>query len=164
MRRIFFQCIFFIFIFTSSHAQKLDFIGLKGISFGMKSADMPDKTVILDSTSAYKDTAVYMRNTRCQTYFRRTQEMQLTGFTASSIQYEFCDGELEYVFIDVSGNNSIDSALSQLQKTFHKLGCKGKPLNQCTQLDASASGMRLIVNVDRKNQKMNFVLIPKAAR
>ena len=154
----------FIVLFISTatlRAQQLDFLGLKGIYFGMKSADMPDKTVILDSTSSYKDTATYLRNTRCKMYFRKNENLSLAGFTASRVEYEFCDNELGYVFVYVKGNTEIDKAIAQLQLTFRKLGCKGKPASQCTLMDASAKGMRVIVNIDRKKQEMNFVLIPK---
>jgi hypothetical protein len=148
-------------IFAS--AQKLDFLGLTGIHFSMKDSELEKKVVILDSTSVYKDTGLYVRNTRCLTYFRQNENLQLTGFTASSLQYEFCDHELAYVFVNVSGEKEIEKALAQLQLTFKKLGCKGKPLNECTQIDSSAKGMRIIINIDKKKQLMNFVLIPKAA-
>ncbi len=154
-----------IFLFLSGNllCQKLDFIGLTGISFGMKKAELPNKTVILDSTSSYKDTATYLRNTRCQNYFRKNENLQLAGFKASGIEYEFCDDELSYVFVHVQGNDEINKALTQLQLTFHKLGCKGKDISKCTQMDSSAKGMRLIINIDRKKQVMDFVLIPKQA-
>jgi hypothetical protein len=157
----------FLFLFLlagfSLPAQKLDFLGLNGIYFDMKDAEMEKKVVIMDSTSVYKDTALYIRNSRCLTYFRKTENFQLTGFTASSIQYQFCDKKLAYVFVDVVGEKEIEKALKQLQLTFKKLGCKGKPLSECTQIDSSAKGMRIIINIDKKQQKMNFVLIPKAA-
>ncbi|HET6993128.1 MAG TPA: hypothetical protein VFJ43_17470, partial [Bacteroidia bacterium] len=54
---------FFIFLFSVAvnlHSQKLDFIGLHGIHFGMKSGEMTNKVVIIDSTSVYKDTALYI--------------------------------------------------------------------------------------------------------
>jgi hypothetical protein len=157
--------ILFLFLVTGFvlPAQKLDFLGLPGIHFGMKDSEMDKKVVLMDSTSVYKDTALYIRNSRCLTYFRREENLQLTGFTSSSIQYQFCDKELAYVFVDVVGEKEIEKALKQLQLTFKKLGCKGKPLNECTQIDSSAKGMRIIINIDKKRQKMNFVLIPKAA-
>jgi hypothetical protein len=155
--------IFFLLLSGNLLAQKLDFIGLKGIYFGMKKWEMTDKTIILDSTSAYKDTAIYLRNTRCQNYFRKTEDLQLTGFKASAIEYEFCDDELSYVFIHVKGETEINNAIATLKLTFKNLGCKGKPINQCTQMDSSAKGMRLIVNVDHKKQIMDLVLIPKQA-
>jgi hypothetical protein len=142
-------------------AQKLDFIGLNGIYFGMKSTELASKTIILDSTSIYKDTALYLRNTRCQSYFRKGENLQLTGFTASAIEYQFCDDELSYVFIHVKGEDEITKAVAQLQLTFHKLGCKGKDISKCTQMDSSAKGMRLIINIDHKKHLMDFVLIPK---
>ena len=155
----------FIFIFCGIYlpAQKLDFLGLTSIHFSMKDSEIGKKVVIMDSTSIYKDTGLYIRNSRCLTYFRPGENLQLTGFTASSVQYQFCDHELAYVFVDISGEKEIEKALSQLQLTFKKLGCKGKPLNECTQIDSSAKGMRIIINIDRKEEKMNFVLIPKAA-
>ncbi len=163
MRNIFFP--FFLLLFLSAgnlHSQKLDFLGLTGIHFGMKAAEMTNKVVILDSTSVYKDTALYLRNNRCLTYFRNNDTLQLRGFLASSIQYQFCNKELAYVFINVSGEKEIEKTLAELQKTFKKLGCKGKPLKDCTQIDSYAKGIRIIINIDRKKQLMNFVLIPKA--
>lgn len=142
-------------------AQSLEFLGLKGVHFGMKSAEMKDKVVILDSTSAYKDTLTYMRNTRCQIYFRPAQELQLKGFKATRIEYEFCDGALGYVFVYVSGKDEIDRALATLKGTFPKLGCKGKPIGDCTQMDSATKRMRLIINIDKKKQEMSFVLIQK---
>jgi hypothetical protein len=159
--RLLFPLLLLAFLHTGLHAQSLEFLGLKGVRFGMKSVEMKDMVVILDSTSVYKDTNTYLRNTRCQMYFRPTQELQLTGFSASRIEYEFCDGQLGYVFVYVSGKEEIDHALNTLKSTFTKLGCKGKSLYDCPQLDSSAKGMRLIVNIDRKKQEMSFVLIQK---
>jgi hypothetical protein len=156
--------ILFFSLLSPLAAQKLDFLGLKNIYFGMASSEMPDKTVILDTSSSYHDTLTYLRNTRCQVYFRRTQDLRLTGFTASRIEYEFCDSHLHYVFIYVDGNAEIDKAINTLKQTFRKLGCKGKETSKCTQMDATAAGMRCIVNVDRKTEKMNFVLISKKPR
>ena len=164
MRKQFLPFFLFLFLVAGNlHSQKLDFLGLKGIHFGMKSAELNNKVVILDSSSVYKDTAVYIRSNRCLTYFRKNETLQLSGFLASSIQYQFCDKELAYVFINVSGEKEIEKALAELKKTFKKLGCKGKQLNECTQIDSYAKGMRIIINIDRKKQLMNFVLIPKAA-
>ncbi len=142
-------------------AQSLEFLGMKGVHFGMKSAEMSDKVVILDSTSVYKDTLTYLRNTRCQMYFRPAQDLQLKGFKATRIEYEFCDGALGYVFVYVSGKDEIDRALATLKATFPKLGCKGKPIGDCTQMDSSTKRMRLIINIDKKKQEMSFVLIQK---
>ncbi|HTL83151.1 MAG TPA: hypothetical protein VL651_15665 [Bacteroidia bacterium] len=165
MKRIPLIAFFVLFCTGAAVAQDLSFIGLKGIKFGMSETEMKDKTIILDTTSAYKDTLTYIRNSRCLLYFRSQDQKQLSGFTASDIQYEFCDGELEYVFITVKGNDEIDNAIKELKKTFTKLGCRDqKDPTKCTQLDASAKGMRLIINIDRKTQTMNFVLIPKSPR
>jgi hypothetical protein len=162
MQRILPFLLLFLLTAFSLPAQKLDFLGLNGLHFDMKDSEMPGKTVIMDSTSVYKDTVLYIRNSRCLTYFRTDENLQLTGFNAASVQYQFCDHKLAYVFVDVKGEKEIDKTLAQLQLTFKKLGCKGKPLSECTQLDSSAKGMRIIINIDRKKQTMNFVLIPKA--
>ncbi|CAN5413984.1 hypothetical protein BH09BAC5_BH09BAC5_25840 [soil metagenome] len=153
----------FLFVTPALQAQKLDFLGLKGYHFGMKDTEISDKVVVMDSTSIYKDTAVYIRNNRCLTYFRKHENFALNGFTATSLQYEFCDKELAYIFVTVNGEKEIEKSLNQLKVTFRKLGCKGKSLSECTQIDSSAKGMRIIINIDRKNQRMSFVLIPKAA-
>lgn len=140
-------------------SQSLEFLGLKGVSFGMNSKDLSGKTVILDSTSSYKDTATYLRNTRCQLFFRKNENLALKGFNASRVEYEFCDKSLTYVFVYVKGQSEIDKAIAELKKTFPKLGCKGNA--ECSQMDSAAKGMRIIVNIDRKTQQMNFVLIAK---
>jgi hypothetical protein len=163
MRRI--LPILFLFLLSGFYlsAQKLDFLGLTSIHFDMQDSALHNKVVMMDSTSVYKDTALYIRNSRCLTYFCKNGTLNLTGFTATSVQYQFCDNKLAYVFVDVAGEKEIEKALRQLQLTFKKLGCKGKSLTDCTQLDSSAKGMRIIVNIDKKKQTMNFVLIPKAA-
>lgn len=142
-------------------AQSLDFLGLTGVHFGMKTTEMSNKTVILDSTSAYKDTGTYLRNTRCQMYFRKDEKLDLTGFRASRVEYEFCDNSLTYVFVYVKGQAEIDKAVSELKRTFPKLGCKGKSASDCTQMDSAAKGMRIIVNIDKKKQEMSLVIIAK---
>ena len=163
MKRIIPFLVLFLLTAFTLPAQKLDFLGLTGIYFDMKDSELEKKVVLMDSTSVYKDTALFIRNSRCLTYFRRGENLQLTGFDATSVQYQFCDKKLAYVFVDVVGEKEIEKTLKQLQLTFKKLGCKGKPLSECTQIDSSAKGMRIIINIDRKKQKMNFVLIPKAA-
>ncbi len=159
------NCLTLLLLFTGFflNAQKLDFLGLKGIHFNMSPNEVDNKVVVMDSSSVYKDTSLYIRNNRCLTYFRKDDNLQLIGFTASSIQYEFCDKHLAYVFVNVIGKSEVEKALKQLQLTFKKLGCKGKQLSDCTNIDSSAKGMRLIINMDEKHTKMNFVLIPKAA-
>jgi hypothetical protein len=162
MRTILFIC-FSLVLSATAGAQSLDFLGLNNIHFGMKSSEMKGKVVIMDSTSVYKDTAVYLRNTRCHLYQRPAEKLDLRGFTASRIEYQFCDEKLSYVFIYVNGNAEIDKAVAELKKTFKNLGCKGE-LSGCDQMDASAKGIRCLVNIDRKTQRMNFVLITKKAR
>lgn len=153
---------FFLLVLSCpAAAQTLDFLGLNGIRFGMKSSEMTGKTIILDSTSAYKDTATYIRNTRCLLYFRKNENLNLRGFKATRVEYEFCDNALTYVFVYVKGNAEIDKALNEMKKTFPKLGCKGRKGWECAQIDTSAKGMRLIVNIDRKKEEMSFVLIAR---
>lgn len=161
LKKRFTVIILFLLVAGAIRSQSLDFLGLTGVRFGMKTAEMTGKTVILDSTSAYKDTATYLRNTRCQMFFRKNEKLALNGFTASRIEYEFCENSLTYVFVYVKGQAEIDKAINELKKTFPKLGCKGKEAIDCTQMDSASKGIRIIVNIDRKKQEMNFVLIAK---
>lgn len=144
----------------SMNAQKLDFLGLKNISFQMKANELKNKVAILDSTSIYKDTAQYIQSTRCISYKVSTEKLQLNNFLCNSIQYQFCDKKLEYIFINVSGEIEIKKALNELNKRFKKMGCKGKPMVACTQIDTKTKGIRIIINIDPKSSSMNFVLIP----
>jgi len=142
------------------NAQKLDFLGMNNISFQMKANELKNKVAILDSTSIYKDTAQYIQSTRCVSYKVSTEKLQLNNFLCNSIQYQFCDKKLEYIFINVSGEVEIKKALNELNKRFKKMGCKGKPMVACTQIDAKSKGIRIIINIDPKSSSMNFVLIP----
>jgi len=141
-------------------AQKLDFLGMNNISFQMKANELKNKVAILDSTSIYKDTAQYIQSTRCVSYKVSTEKLQLNNFLCNSIQYQFCDKKLEYIFINVSGEVEIKKALNELNKRFKKMGCKGKPMVACTQIDTKSKGIRIIINIDPKSSSMNFVLIP----
>jgi len=142
------------------NAQKLDFLGMNNISFQMKANELKNKVAILDSTSIYKDTAQYIQSTRCVSYKVSTEKLQLNNFLCNSIQYQFCDKKLEYIFINVSGEIEIKKALNELNKRFKKMGCKGKPMVACTQIDTKSKGIRIIINIDPKSSSMNFVLIP----
>ncbi len=144
----------------SMNAQKLDFLGMNNISFQMKANELKNKVAILDSTSIYKDTAQYIQSTRCVSYKVSTEKLQLNNFLCHSIQYQFCDKKLEYIFINVSGEIEIKKALNELNKRFKKMGCKGKPMVACTQIDTKSKGIRIIINIDPKSSSMNFVLIP----
>lgn len=144
----------------SMKAQKLDFLGMNNISFQMKANELKNKVAILDSTSIYKDTAQYIQSTRCVSYKVSTEKLQLNNFLCNSIQYQFCDKKLEYIFINVSGEVEIKKALNELNKRFKKMGCKGKPMVACTQIDTKSKGIRIIINIDPKSSSMNFVLIP----
>ena len=144
----------------SMNAQKLDFLGMNNISFQMKANELKNKVAILDSSSIYKDTAQYIQSTRCVSYKVSTEKLQLNNFLCNSIQYQFCDKKLEYIFINVSGEIEIKKALNELNKRFKKMGCKGKPMVACTQIDTKSKGIRIIINIDPKSSSMNFVLIP----
>ena len=144
----------------SMNAQKLDFLGMNNISFQMKANELKNKVAILDSTSIYKDTAQYIQSTRCVSYKVSTEKLQLNNFLCNSIQYQFCDKKLEYIFINVSREVEIKKALNELNKRFKKMGCKGKPMVACTQIDTKSKGIRIIINIDPKSSSMNFVLIP----
>lgn len=149
----------------SVFAQKLDFLGMPDVDFGMKIKELPAPQLILDTSSSYTDTALYLRNTRCQMYYSKTQNNRLNGFTASKIEYEFCDSALGYVFVYVNGKTSIDSALQTLRKEFPRLGCKGKgSLSECALLDAQNGKMRVIVRINQQKSEMNFVLIPRTVK
>src|SRR3989344_2609104 len=102
-----------LFLLTSSRssAQSLEFLGPPGASFCMKLNMLNDRRLLLDTSSSYKDTALYLKNTRCQMYYRKTENLQLKGFAASHIEYEFCDSALGYVFVYVSGKDNISNAL-----------------------------------------------------
>jgi hypothetical protein len=145
-------------------AQDLDFLGIPNIHFGMKSEELKNKVVILDSTSSYNDTATYIRFTRCLVYVRPTENLQLNGFSAAQIEYEFCEGELVYVFVRVKGIENIEKAMVSLRKRFPKLNCGKKiPENTCLLYDTFAKNIRIIVRKFPDKQEMTFVLIPKQA-
>ncbi|MSP69403.1 MAG: hypothetical protein EXR20_03950, partial [Bacteroidetes bacterium] len=124
---------------------------MKNISFQMKANELKNKVAILDSTSIYKDTAQYIQSTRCISYKVSTEKLQLNNFLCNSIQYQFCDKKLEYIFINVSGEIEIKKALNELNKRFKKMGCKGKPMVACTQIDTKSKGIRIIINIDPKS-------------
>ncbi|HLG03121.1 MAG TPA: hypothetical protein VI731_05960 [Bacteroidia bacterium] len=144
---------------TSGYSQSLEFIGLKGIFFGMRTEDLTGRTIILDTTSTYKDTLSHIRRSRCHIFFLKNQDLQLAAFKASRIEYEFCDSVLSYVFIHVKGNAEMDKAVAALQTKFKKLRCKNNS-GPCV-MDAHSSGLRCIVKIDRVKQEMSFVLISK---
>lgn len=154
-----------LFLSLSAWSQKLDFLGLPGVHFAMKINELPAPQLLLDTSSSYTDTALYLRNTRCQMYYSKTQNLKLNGFTASKIEYEFCDSALGYVFVYVNGKASIDSALKTLKAEFPRLGCKNKgPLSQCALLDAQNTKMRVIVRINQTTNEMSLVLIPRTVK
>lgn len=157
---------FLLVLISASPAQSLDFLGLNGISYGMKLETLSGRKLLMDTSSSYTDTALYLKNTRCQMYYRPEENLKLNGFTAKRIEYEFCDNELGYVFVYVSGKTEISNALAALKISFPKLSCgKNVPLGTCSLIDTHNRHLRLIVRIDQTTNEMNFVLIPtKAAR
>jgi uncharacterized protein (DUF2164 family) len=147
-----------------SKAQSLDFLGLPEISFGMKPQLLQNRRLIIDSSSSYADSATYIRNTRCQLYYKSDQNLNLTGFKAAAVHYEFCSDELGYVFVYVEGKAEIDSALAKLKQHFPRMKCgKNVPLGSCNLIDTHNSNLRMILRIDHTTNTMNFVLIPKKA-
>ncbi len=95
-------------------------------------------------------------------YHRPSENLQLRGFIAKHIEYEFCDNELGYVFIYVSGKTEISNALATLKIHFPKMNCgKNVPLGTCSLLDTHNRKLRMIVKIDQKTNEMNLVLIPR---
>jgi hypothetical protein len=143
-------------------AQKLDHLGLTGVHFGMKINELSAPQLMLDTSSSYKDTALYLRNTRCHMYYSKTQNLKLDGYTATKVEYEFCDSTLSYVFVYVSGKTEIANALAALKIDFPRMSCgKNVPLGTCTLIDTKRSGVRMILSINQTTNEMNFVLIPK---
>lgn len=143
-------------------AQKLDFIGLNGIKFGMKVKELIQPQYIFDTSSAYTDTAFQIQFTRCHMYYSKAQNLKLDGFTASRVEYEFCDSLLSYVFVYVSGKEEIANALAALKVDFPHMGCgRNVPLGSCTLIDTSHRGVRMILRINQATNEMNFVLIPR---
>lgn len=153
---------FLLVISLSASAQQLDFLGLTGIKFGMKISELPAPQLMLDTSSVYPDTALYLANTRCQMYFSKTQNLKLDGFSATHVEYEFCDSTLGYVFIYVSGKEEIANALAALKIDFPKMSCgKNVPLGTCTLIDVTNRNVRMILRIDQATSRMNLVIIPK---
>lgn len=97
-------------------------------------------------------------------YYQEGQQVQLQGFSATRVEYEFCDSALGYVFVYVSGKDNISNALNTLKTTFPKMSCgKHVPLGTCSLIDTHNAKMRLIVHIDQAKNEMNFVIIPRHA-
>jgi hypothetical protein len=154
--------VLFILISAALFAQKLDHLGLTGIKFGMKIKELIAPQLMLDTSSSYTDTALYLSNTRCQMYYSKSQNLKLDGFNASRVEYEFCDSSLSYVFIYVSGKTEIANALAALKVDFPKMSCGKKvPLGSCSLIDTSHGGIRMILRIDQATSEMSLVLIPR---
>lgn len=164
MRSSFRLLLVLLLVSSYASAQQLDFLGLNGIHFGMKIKELPAPQLQLDSSSSYSDTALYLRSTRCQMYYSKTQNLQLSGFNAAKVEYEFCDSSLSYVFVYVNGKEEIDRALATLKVNFPKMSCgKNVPLGTCSLIDTSNRHVRMILRINQATQEMNFVIIPKRA-
>ncbi|MGL4598026.1 MAG: hypothetical protein ACRCYO_10875 [Bacteroidia bacterium] len=164
IRKITVFFILFLALSFVAQAQYLSFFGIEGVRFGMKAAELKNKTVILDSTSSYNDTATYIRLTRCLVYYRKAENLQLNGFVAARVEYEFCEGELVYVFIRVVGQQNIEQAFIALRKRFPQLKCPKKvAADSCLLYDTSHKNLRIIARKFPEKQEMTFVLIPKQA-
>lgn len=148
----------------SAFAQRLDFLGMPGIRYGMKIKELPSAQLLMDTSSSYTDTATFLRSTRCQMYYSKSQDLKLDGFNASRVEYEFCDSSLSYVFIYVSGKTEIANALAALKADFPHMGCgRNVPLGTCTLIDTKNHHVRMILRIDQAKNEMNLVLIPKKA-
>lgn len=145
-----------IFTTVLVFGQDLRFLGIEGVYFGMPETELKDKVVIMDTTSSYKDTAFYLRSTSCHIYRRLNEKLSLNGFTASSLEFEFCDGKLAYVFVTVNGSVQTEAALRTLKQRFPKLNCKSQP---CTNYDSKAKKLRIIAQNNMTKQELSFVLI-----
>jgi hypothetical protein len=154
LRNLFF--IAALFSFTLLSAQDLKFLGIEGVYFGMPETALTEKVIIMDTTSSYTDTAFYLRSTSCHIYRRTNEKLQLNGFTASSVEFEFCDGKLVYVFITVNGQAQTDAALRTLKQRFPKLQCKKDP---CNRYDSKSKKLRVIASNNSPKQELSFVLI-----
>jgi hypothetical protein len=154
--------IILFFFSAKANAQNLSFLGLSNIQFGMSESSLKDKILVPDSTSAYTDTAVYLKTTNCHVYYCPHEKLELSGFRAARIEYEFCGGKLAYVFIRVNSSSEIEKALSVFQREFKNLSCgKKTPLNTCTLLDAKHKKLRTIISMNQYSQEMNIVLIAR---
>lgn len=154
--------VFVLFAAAAAQAQDLTFIGLKDVRFGMTVENLGPKKLMIDTSTSYKDSATFVRNTRCITWQKSQQELTLNGFSASKVEYEFCDGHLFYVFINVSGADNVSKALATLQTSFPKAGCgKNIPIGNCKSIDTTNGKMRLIASLQNNGQELSLVLIPK---
>lgn len=157
---------FLTVMYLSGAAQSLEFLGKPEIKFGMKPEVLKNRRLIIDSTSSYPDSAAFIKNTRCHLYYKSDENLNLAGFAATAIHYEFCSDELGYVFVYVSGKTEIANALAKLKQHFPKMNCGKKvPLGSCNLIDTHNRNLRMILRIDHTTNQMNFVLIPrKAAR
>ncbi|MCA6364941.1 MAG: hypothetical protein IM638_18065 [Bacteroidetes bacterium] len=149
--------LFLLLLSVSSAAQDLGFLGIEGVRFGMPEAELKNKLLQMDSSSSYTgDTAFYLKVTTCHVYRRSNEKLQLNGFTATQIEFEFCDGKLVYVFVTVNGDMQTEAALRTLKQRFPRLGCKNNP---CISYDTRSNKLRLIARHNQQIKELSFVLI-----
>jgi len=149
------------FALSGYSQQLLDSLGISGVRFGMSEQELKNAVIILDTSSAYKDTSVYIRNTTCHNYFRTNETLQLKGFPASHIEYRFCDGNLAFIFIDVKGTQHVSSALIRLGKLNPKLQQLLSKNPVLTAFDVTRNNVRMIGTVNASRDQLSFVLISK---
>lgn len=149
---------------NTAAAQSLEFLGLPAVSFGMNAEKLQNRRLIIDSTSSYTDSSAFVKNTRCHLYYKADENLNLNGFKATAVHYEFCSDELGYVFVYVSGKTEISNALAKLKQHFPKMNCgKNVPLGMCSLIDTHNRNLRMILRIDQATNQMNFVLIPRKA-
>jgi|GEM_PF-1003225 hypothetical protein len=161
MLRFLLSILLCVFTLTGYSQQVLDSLGLSGIRFGMSEQELKNSVIILDTSSAYKDTAVYIRNTTCHNYFRTNETLQLKGFLAGHIEYRFCDGKLAFIFIDVKGAQHVSDALIRLSKLYPKLQLQLSKNPALASFDVTRNNVRMIGTVNAARDQLSFVLISK---
>jgi len=161
MLRFLLSVVLCVFALTGYSQQILDSLGISGIRFGMSEQELKNAVIILDTSSAYKDTAVYIRNTTCHSYFRTNERLQLKGFPASHIEYRFCDGNLAFIFIDVKGTQHVRDALIRLGKLYPKLQQQLSKNPALTAFDLTRNNVRMIGSINASRDQLSFVLISK---
>lgn len=161
MLRFLLSVVLCVFALSGYSQQVLDSLGISGIRFGMSEQELKSAVIILDTSSAYKDTAVYVRNTNCHNYFRTNETLQLKGFLAGHIEYRFCDGNLAFIFIDVKGTQHVSDALLRLGKLYPKLQQQLSKNPTLTAFDVTRSNVRMIGSINASRDQLSFVLISK---
>lgn len=146
----------------AASAQNLSVFGLDKVRFGMHTDSLKGKLAVLDSTSAYQDTATYLRNTRCVIWTRPVEQVSVGAFAGSRVEYEFCDNRLYYAFFFIKGKNQVQQALQQIKVIFPEAGCgKDSPVGNCTAIDSKNKHFRIIATVKENGERLEFVVLPR---